>query len=265
MRIITVINQKGGCGKTTTSVNLAAAFAQIQHRLLVVDLDAQAHATLGLGLSPDGPHRTIYNVITNPHIPISSILQRTTVEGLDLIPSNILLSGVISKLLKINGRESVLRRRLEELRDNYDICIIDCASSLSILSLNALVACTEIIIPVQTHYYALEGLKQLLETIDVVKVRFNPSLRILGMLLTFVENRTRLSREVEGQMREYFDDLVFDTVIHRNIRLAEAPSTGESILTYDPKCRGANEYLSLAHEITYGTKNRTTQTNLVNI
>jgi chromosome partitioning protein len=163
-------------------------------------------------------------------------------------------------------REYVLQKHLEDLGSDYDVCVIDCSPSLSILTLNALVASTDVLIPVQTHYYALEGLKQLLETIDVVKSRFNPSLKILGVLLTFVESRTLLSREVQRQMKDFFGELIFDTVIHRNVRLAEAPSAGEPVLAYDVKSRGAQEYLALINEIIeYEEKSRITQENIVNL
>jgi chromosome partitioning protein len=163
-------------------------------------------------------------------------------------------------------REYVLQKHLESIGDDYDVCVIDCSPSLSILTLNALVASTDVLIPVQTHYYALEGLKQLLETIDVVKSRFNSSLKILGVLLTFVESRTLLSREVQRQMKDFFGELIFDTVIHRNVRLAEAPSAGEPVLTYDVNSRGAQEYLALINEIIeHEEKSRITQEDIINL
>ena len=252
MRTIAIANQKGGCGKTTTAVNLAAAFAILGNRVLIVDLDPQAHSTLGLGRTPDDLDKTIYDALTNVQIPISRVVVSSSVKGLNLSPSNILLSGIEFELAALYRREYVLSQQLSSMDGNYDICVIDCSPSLSLLTLNALVASTDVIIPVQTHYYALEGLKQLLETIDIVKERFNHRLKILGVLLTFVDSRTTLSKQVQKQMREFFGDLVFDTVIHRTVRLAEAPSAGESVLTYAPQSKGAAEYRALAEEISNG-------------
>jgi len=252
MRTIAIANQKGGCGKTTTAVNLAAAFAILGNRVLAVDLDPQAHTTLGLGYVPDDLGKTVYDALTNVQIPISRVVVSSSVKGLNLSPSNILLSGIEFELAALYRREYVLSQQLSSMDGNYDICVIDCSPSLSLLTLNALVASTDVIIPVQTHYYALEGLKQLLETIDIVKERFNDRLQILGVLLTLVESTTNLSKQVQKQMREFFGDLVFDTVIHRTVRLAEAPSAGESVLTYAPQSKGAAEYRALAEEISNG-------------
>ena len=192
------------------------------------------------------------------------ILQPTALRNLMIAPCNVLLSGVESQLSGMHDREYVLRNRFATVEPFFDYCIVDCSPSLSLLTLNALVAATDVIIPVQTHYYAIEGLKQVLETLDIVQNRFNPGLKIGGILLTLAERRTRLSQDVERQMRQYFGTLVLQTVIHRSVRLAEAPSAGQSVITYDPKCSGAIEYNQLAEEICH-EKVGITETDCVHI
>jgi chromosome partitioning protein len=250
MRTIAIANQKGGCGKTTTAVNLAAAFAKYGKRTLIVDLDPQAHSTLGFGHNPETLDKTVYHALTNVQIPLPRVIVGTNVEDLNLAPTNILLSGAELEMADIVGREFVLSEQFRLVSEQYDICVIDCPPSLGLLTLNALVASTDVIVPVQVNYYAMEGLRQLLETADIIRVNFKPCyVKILGLLLTFVEDRTLLSRQIQQQMREFFGDLVFDTVIHRTVRLAEAPSAGESILTFSPESKGAAEYKALAEEI----------------
>ena len=249
MRTVAIANQKGGCGKTTTAVNLATAFALGKRRVLLIDLDPQSHATIGLGRDPESLDRTVYDLFTDPNTSVAGLAIKSVIDGLWVLPSNILLSGVEFELASMEGREYVLAGKLREVNGSYDICVIDCSPSLSLLTLNALVASNEVIIPVQTHYYALEGLRQLLETVDIVKKRFNENLEIRGILLTFVESRTKLSRQVQRQMREFFGDLVFDTVIHKDVRLAEAPSAHEPVFTYAPDSKGAAEHKILAEEI----------------
>lgn len=266
MITIAVANQKGGCGKTTTSVNLGAALAQMGQRVLLMDLDPQAHSTLGLGHNPERFEKTIYDVLIGHEFSISNVIVSTAISGLDIIPNNILLSGADIHLASMYEREYVLNKHLPHIGQNYDFCIIDCSPSLNLMTLNALVASDDVIIPVQTHYYAIEGLKQLLETIEIVRERFNPDIRIMGILLTFVESNTTLSRQVQQQMRSYFGDLVFNTVIHRTVRLAEAPGAGQSIMTYAPRSKGAAEYKGLAEEILNGkAKDRLAQGDFSNL
>jgi len=248
-----MINQKGGCGKTTTAINTSAAFATGGHRVLLVDLDPQGHASLGLGIDPDNLSRTIYDVLSDLQAPLASmasIIVKTNIEWLDLAPCNVLLAGAELELAGVLGNELVLATKLRALGNRYDVCIIDSPPALGILTLNALVASTDVVVPVQVHYFALEGLKRLLETVRIIRERFHPcSSEILGLLLTFIEDGTIFSKQIQQKMRGFFGELVFDTVIHKTIRLAEAPSAGESILTYAPESRGAADYRSLVREI----------------
>jgi chromosome partitioning protein len=250
MKTISIVNQKGGCGKTTTAVNLAAAFAEKGYRTLLIDLDPQGHSTIGLGYEPDEMSLTIYDALLNVQIGMSDVILGTKVEWLDLAPSNVLLSGAELDLTGIVGREFVMSEKLRMVRDKYDFCVIDCPPSLGLLTLNALLGSTGVIVPVQVHYYAMEGLKQLFETANIIAERFNPRhVKILGILLTLVENNTLLSRQIQQQMREFFGDLVFDAVISKSVRLAEAPSAGEPVLIYAPESKPAAEYRALADEI----------------
>lgn len=252
MRTIAIANQKGGCGKTTTAVNLAAALAEQGHRTLLIDLDPQGHSTIAYGCEHNELGTTIYDALVNDHLGIDSAVTDTKVERLDLAPSNVMLSGAELDLACVAAREFVLSRKLAEVEDKYDFCVIDCAPSLGLLTLNALIASTGVVVPVQTHYYAAEGLRQFFETANIIEDRFSPCcVEILGVLMTLVE-RTLLSRHIIEQMRELFGDLVFDAVIHKSVKLAEAPSAGESILTYAPDSRSAVEYRALANEVTNG-------------
>lgn len=247
---IAIVNQKGGCGKTTTAINTSAALAETGRRVLLIDLDPQAHATIGLGRDPNSFFRTVYDVLTKPDTGLSDVAIRTGIDRLDLVPCNVVLASAELELATVPGKELLLAKGLRGVRDAYDFCVIDCPPALGILTLNALITSTDIIVPVQVHYYALEGLRRLLETVAIIRQRFHPcSMENIGLLLTFVEERTTFSRQVQQQLREIFGDLVFDTVIHRNVRLAEAPSAGEPVLSYAPQSKAAADYRALAAEI----------------
>jgi len=249
MRTISIVNHKGGCGKTTTAINTSAAFAALGYRVLLIDLDPQANATIGLGLNPDSFERTIYDAITNVKVPLPAVITSTGIEGLDLAPCNIYLASAGLELSGTPGCQLHLSGALTTVANRYDFCIIDCPPALALLTINALVASTDVIAPVQVHYYPLEGLKQLLDAVRILRERFHPcTVEVLGVLLTFVEERTVLSRQIQRQIRQLLGDFVFDTVIHSNVRLIEAPSAGESIFTYAPDSRAAVDYRSLAGE-----------------
>lgn len=250
MKTLAVVNQKGGCGKTTTAVNLAAAFAEQGKNVLLIDLDPQGHASIGLGCDPDVLEHTVYDALTNSRIPLSSVVVATTTRGLTLAPASIILASAEIELSQATSRELVLANLLRSVSDRYDLCVMDCAPAFGILTISALVACTDVLVPVQAHYYSMEGLRRVMETIRLIRGRFHPySAENLSILLTLVEDRTMVSRQIQLQIREIFGPMVFNTVIHNNVRLSEAPSAGESVLLYAPTSRGALEYRALAAEI----------------
>ena len=253
MRTFAIVNRKGGCGKTTTAVNLAAGFALEGQRTLLVDLDPQGHATLGLGYDPESSEETIYNALVGSDISFGKIITGTNINGLDIAPSSLSLSDAESELRGAAGREFLLTEQLRSVDDRYDICIIDCPPGVGLLVVNAIVASTDIIVPVQAHYYAMQGLKEVLQMVNAVRERYQPcSVKISGLLLTFVENKIVFSEKVQEQLREFFGDLVFRTVIHRDPSLLEAPGAGQSVLTYSPEGRSAAEYKALTKEISNG-------------
>ena len=247
-RIISVANQKGGIGKTTTTVNLGASLAYNGKKVLIVDIDAQGNATSGIGVRKSDVGKDVYDVLVNEE-PMTNVIHETSRENLEIVPATIQLAGAEIELTPMMARESRLKSALDEVKDQYDYVLIDCPPSLGHLTINAFTASDSILIPVQCEYYALEGLSQLLNTIRLVQKHFNPELRIEGVLLTMYDARTNLGSEVVQEVRKYFRERVYDTIIPRNVRLSEAPSHGLSIIDYDPRSRGAEVYLSLAKEV----------------
>ena len=247
-KIIALANQKGGVGKNTTTINLAASLATLEKKVLVIDADPQANATSGLGVSPEEGKLTIYEALIE-EIDAKEAICHTKIEGLDLIPSHIDLVGAEIEMLELPNRESIMKRLLHPLKPLYDYILIDCSPSLGLITVNSLVAADSVLIPVQCEFFALEGISKLLSTIRIIKSKLNPQLEIEGFLMTMYDSRLRLARQIYDEVKSHFRELVFDTVIQRNVKLSEAPSHGLPVILYDVESKGAVNHLELAEEL----------------
>ena len=250
--VICVANRKGGCGKTTTAINLAAALSKSGFKVLLIDLDSQAHASLGVGINVDEVTHSIYDVLVK-NVDMERAILKTSCEGLNLVPATSMLSGAQLEIADLLGREGILRNALFKMintrRQSYDYVVIDCSPSLNLLTINGMVASSHVLIPVQTHYFALEGMRELFSTIEIIKGRLNSELQILGILPTLYNRRTRMDRGISSQLKSYFGNKVFQSTIRVNITLAEASASRQSIFDFAPNSKGAKDYASLTEEV----------------
>ncbi len=247
-KVISIANQKGGVGKTTTAINLSAGLAILEHKTLLIDADPQANATSGVGFDPKNIKTSIYECIID-EVKAKDIILETKTPGLDILPAHIDLVGAEIEMINLPNREKMMSKVIDQIKDDYDFIIIDCSPSLGLITINSLSASDSVMIPVQCEYFALEGLGKLLSTIRIVQERLNPQLDVEGILLTMFDSRLRLAKQVVQDVRLHFEKMVFDTVIHRNTRLGEAPSFGEPIMMHDINSKGSINYLNLAREI----------------
>ena len=254
-KIISITNQKGGVGKTTTAINLSACIAQTGKRVLLVDLDPQGNSTSGLGVTKKKEFPTSYDVLIDD-VPAQDAIRKTMIETLDVLPSRIELAGAEVELINMAGREKRLKMAIDVLKPDYDYIFIDCPPSLGILTINSLTAVDSVLIPIQCEFYALEGVSQLMSTIDIVRTHMNPDLEIEGVILSMFDGRTNLSAQVVEEVKKYFKEKVYTTVIPRNVRLAEAPSHGMPVIQYDPRSRGAQAYMEFAEEFLENEKEK---------
>ena len=248
VKVIAIANQKGGVGKTTTAVNLAACLAQKGRKVFMLDADPQCNATSGLGFDKRDIKKCIYDTLIND-VMMKDVLLHSDYENLDVIPATIQLAGAEIELVSLMNREGRLKNALERVKHDYDYVLIDCPPSLGLLTINALTAANSVLVPIQCEFYALEGVSQLMNTIKLVQRNLNPALKLEGVLMTMFDQRTNLSSDVVGEVRKYFITKMYNTIIHRNVRLSEAPSHGQPVIVYDPKSKGAQVYMELAAEV----------------